>query len=363
MRNSLLTILVKGTWWKVLPFYLFTLLPLNAQRLTVKTTTVDVGVTGYEQPVTATFEMRNKGFRRLVIQSVKPDCGCTKIEYPKEVGVGDKFTIKMTYDARQLGHFQKMCLVKSNGTKKPFYLTMTGEVRSDFRDYSGEYPIEMGDLLLDKAELEFDDVNKGDVPEQELHILNNGKKAMRPNLMHLPPYLTAITSPDHLLPGRTATITVKLLSEKLRDYGLTKTTLYMAHNPGDKVRQDYAIDVATVLLPDMKQFEKENKELAPQLQMSATDVDFTDFGGKTKKTATVTLHNTGQSPLKITSLQLFTAGLKVTLSKSQIAPGQSANLKITGMAEELHQLRTRPRILMITNDPDHAKVVVNIKLK
>lgn len=363
MRNSLLTILVKGTWWKVLPFYLFTLLPLNAQRLTVKTTTVDVGVTGYEQPVTATFEMRNKGFRRLVIQSVKPDCGCTKIEYPKEVGVGDKFTIKMTYDARQLGHFQKMCLVKSNGTKKPFYLTMTGEVRSNFRDYSGEYPIEMGDLLLDKAELEFDDVNKGDVPEQELHILNNGKKAMRPNLMHLPPYLTAITSPDHLLPGRTATITVKLLSEKLRDYGLTKTTLYMAHNPGDKVRQDYAIDVATVLLPDMKQFEKENKELAPQLQMSATDVDFTDFGGKTKKTATVTLHNTGQSPLKITSLQLFTAGLKVTLSKSQIAPGQSANLKITGMAEELHQLRTRPRILMITNDPDHAKVVVNIKLK
>ena len=66
-----------------------------AQRLTVKTTTVDVGGTGYEQPVTATFELRNKGFRRLIIESVKPDCGCTKIEYPKEVGVGDKFTIKI----------------------------------------------------------------------------------------------------------------------------------------------------------------------------------------------------------------------------------------------------------------------------
>jgi hypothetical protein len=186
---------------------------------------------------------------------------------------------------------------------------------------------------------------------------------MRPNLMHLPPYLTAITSPDHLLPGRAATITVKLLSDKLRDYGLTKTTLYMAHNPGDKVKQEHAIDVATVLLPDMKQFEKDNKDLAPQLQMSATDVDFTDFGGKTKKTATVTLHNTGASPLKITSLQLFTAGLKVTISKSEIAPGQSANLKITGIAAELQKLRTRPRILMITNDPDHAKVVVNIKLQ
>ena len=363
MRKLLSMIKVKAKW--VLPFYLFTFLPFtaSAQRLTAKSTTVDVGATGYEQPVTATFELRNKGFRRLVIESVKPDCGCTQVEFPKEVGVGERFTIKMTYDARQLGHFQKMCMVKSNGTKKPFYLTMKGVVSTDMRDYSGEYPIAMGDLLLDTSEIEFDDVNKGDVPVKEIHILNNSKKAMRPNLMHLPSYLQAITSPDHLLPGRSATITVKLLSDKLRDYGLTKTTLYMANNPGDKVKQENAIEVATVLLPDMKQFQKQNKDMAPKLQMSDTDVDFTDFGGKAKKTTNVMLLNTGRSPLKISSLQLFTAGLKVTLSDSEIAPGQSAHLKITGIAEELKKLRTRPRILMITNDPDHAKVVVNIKLK
>ena len=339
------------------------LIPATAQRLTVKNTTVDVGATGYEQRVTATFELRNKGFRRLVIESVKPDCGCTQVEFPKEVGVGDRFTIKMTYDARQLGHFQKMCMVKSNGTKKPFYLTMKGVVSTDMRDYSGEYPVAMGDLLLDADAIEFDDVNKGDVPVKEIHILNNSKKAMRPNLMHLPSYLQAITSPDHLLPGRSATITVKLLSDKLRDYGLNKTTLYVAHNPGDKVKQENAIEVATVLLPDMKQFQNQNKELAPRLNMSDTDIDFTDFGGKPKKSATVTLTNEGQSPLKISSLQLFTGGLKVTLAKSEIAPGQSTHLKITGIAADLQKLRTRPRILMITNDPDHAKVVVNIKLK
>ena len=335
----------------------------NAQRLTVKNTTVDIGATGYEQPVTATFELRNKSIRKLVIESVKPDCGCTRVEFPKEVGMGERFTIKMTYDARQLGHFQKMCQVKSNGTKKPFYLTMKGVVLTDMRNYAGDYPIAMGDLLLDADALEFDDVNKGDVPVKEIHIFNNGKKAMRPNLMHLPPYLQAITSPDHLLPRRSATITVKLLSDKLRDYGLTKTTLYVAHNPGDKVDQQRAIEVATVLLPDMKQFEKTNKDLAPQLYISETDIDFTDFGGKPKKSTTVTLQNNGQSPLKISSLQLFTAGLKVTLRKSMIAPGQSTHLKITGIAEELGKLRTRPRILMITNDPDHAKVIVNIKLK
>ena len=38
-------------------------------------------------------------------------------------------------------------------------------------------------------------------------------------------------------------------------------------------------------------------------------------------------------------------------------------MKITGIADDLQKVRTKPRILMITNDPDHTKVVINIRLK
>ena len=101
----------------------------QAQKLSITKKTIDIGRTGYEVPVTATFEMRNKGLRKLVIQDVQPDCNCTKVEYPKgEIGIGDKFTIRMTYDARQLGHFHKMAAISSNGSKKPVYLTMTDDL-------------------------------------------------------------------------------------------------------------------------------------------------------------------------------------------------------------------------------------------
>lgn len=335
----------------------------HAQRLTVENAIVECGRTGFEQPITATFELKNKGRKRLVIESVKPDCGCTAVEYPKEVGAGDKFKITMTYDARQLGHFHKMAAVKSNGSKTPVYLTMKGIVIPEMVDYRGNYPLAMGELLLDKNELEFDDVNKGDAPMQEIHIFNNGSQTMQPNVMHLPPYLSATVVPEKLAPNRGATITVTLHSDKLRDYGLTQTSVYLAKHLGDKVKQENAIGVSTILLPDLKDFQSINKDQAPQLQMSATDVDFTDFGGKAKKTATVSLQNVGMTVLKISSLQLFTEGLKVTLGKSELEPGQSTNLKITGIAEDLAKVRTRPRILMITNDPDHAKIVVNIRLK
>ena len=352
---------VKAKW--VLPFYLFTFLPLNAQNLTFTADTVYAGRTGFMQPITATFELRNKGMRKLLIESVKPDCGCTAVEFPKEVGANDKFTIKVTYDARQLGHFQKMVAVVSNGSKRPVYLTMRGLVVPETVDYSGNYPLSMGELLLDKDQLEYDDVNKGDQPIQEIHIFNNGEKTMHPTIMHLPPYLSATVKPTELKPGKSATVSVTLNSDKLRDFGLTQTTVYLAKQLGEKVSQNNAIPVSTVLLPHLQDYDDFSKSFAPQLQISTTEVDFSDFEGKSKKSTDVILYNTGKTTLKISSLQLFTTGLKVTLDKQELEPEETTTLRITGYASDLLKLRTKPRILMITNAPDKPKVVINIKLK
>ena len=37
--------------------------PVGAQKLTIDKQTIDIGRTGYEVPVTATFEMKNEGSR------------------------------------------------------------------------------------------------------------------------------------------------------------------------------------------------------------------------------------------------------------------------------------------------------------
>jgi hypothetical protein len=136
--------------------YQFPFFTSIAQKLVVEKPTLECGRTGFQQPVTAIFDLKNKSRKKLMIESVKPDCGCTAVEYPKEVGAGDKFTIKMTYDARQLGHFQKSAAVISNASKQPVYLTMRGVVLTEVQDYTGSYPLTMGALLLDQDVLEFD---------------------------------------------------------------------------------------------------------------------------------------------------------------------------------------------------------------
>lgn len=332
----------------------------QAQRLTIDKNKIDIGQTGYEVPVTATFEMRNRGLRKLQITRVIPDCSCTRVEYPKgEIGVGDKFTIKMTYDSRQLGHFNKQAAIYSNASERPVYITMTGVVREDLMDYSGSYPFDFNGLLADKNELEFDNVNKGDMPQTIIRVMNNGNKVMEPNIQHLPPYLSAEVSPTRLSPGHSGKVVLTLNSDKIHDYGLTQTNVYLAQRLGERVSNDREVGVSVVLLPDLRHM---SGSLLPQLALSDSVLNI-EFGGKQKKTVETILYNGGKAALNISSLQLFTRGLKVTLGKRVLEPGETTKLKIEAIASELKKARTRPRVLMITDDPRRPKVVITVNAK
>ena len=63
----------------------------------------------------------------------------------------------------------------------------------------------------------------------------------------------------------------------------------------------------------------------------------------------------------ISSLQMSTVGLEVSLNNTHIEPGKSAKLKITALAGLLQ--RRRPRVLMITNDPKQPKVEIKVLTK
>ncbi len=342
---------------------MLSVLPVAAQKLIVEKTTVDVGRTGFQQPVTAVFEFQNKGVHRLRIKSVQPDCNCTVVEYPKTaIGKGDKFQVKMTYDAKMLGHFDKQAAIISNATKKPVYIRMKGVVSADYHDYSGSYPIEMGLMRIDKNELEFDDVNKGEAPIEQIHIYNNGTTVIRPNMMHLPSYLMATVVPEAISPGRAGTMSVTLNSDKIVDYGLTQASVYLAANPGDKATKENLIGVSTVLLPSFVKMSATQKQYAPKMYLSAEQVNIA-FDGKSKRKAEIQISNLGRTPLTISSLQMFTDGLEISLGKSTLQAGESTKLKITAKRDELMKARTKPRILMITNDPDKSKVVITINAR
>ena len=330
-----------------------------AQKLTIDKTTIDVGKTGFQVPVTATFEMRNKSLKQMVISRLETDCGCTTIDGPKTIGPGERFTISMTYDARMLGHFTKQATLYSNASPEPVYLKMKGVVLTDVVDYSKRYPYDMGGMLASINNIEFDDVKKGEHREVEINLMNNTEQDMTPNMLHLPSYLHALAMPEKLEPNRSGKIILTLNSEEVQQYGLTQVSIYLAKKLGEKISSDTEIPVSIVLLPDMTAFEGQNIELAPQLQLSAQALNLDAL----HKNGTIILSNTGKSVLKVTSLQMFTGGVQVKLPKSELQPGESTKLRVNIIPNQIRKARSKPRILMITNDPQHAKEVITINVE
>jgi hypothetical protein len=77
------------------------------------------------------FVIENKGSAPLLIEKVKPGCGCTTVSYDKEIPPGGKGTVSVLVNTRGYGgrRMWKRVLVETNDPENPkFYLKIGGNV-------------------------------------------------------------------------------------------------------------------------------------------------------------------------------------------------------------------------------------------
>ena len=332
---------------------------IMGQRIEAEQADIHCGNVKYKNPVTAVFKLKNAGERKLVINDVEVGCGCLEADYPKgEIGVGENFELRLTYDAKQLGHFYKEARILSNAS--PIYLSMQGVVMDRTSEFRGQYSFTIGDIGTDIRDIEFDDVNKGDMPTADIHIVNKGTDVLEPSIMHLPQYISADITPKYLSPGRSGRIRLTLNSSLLNDYGIIQTSIYLANSLGETVSEDNEITLSAVLLPSFTSLTPTERLNAPKISLSAERLTV-NFEGKSKRTEKVEITNRGKTPLEISTIHLYSSALQVTLGNSRIEPGETAIMKITVDRGEAAKARVRPRVLLITNDPDKPKVVIDVE--
>ena len=93
------------------------------------TETIDLGKIKQGNPTTAVFSVSNIGSDPLIIEQASPTCGCTISDYTKEpIAPGRSGTIKATYNAVNIGAFEKHLTVKFAGIDEIKNITLKGEV-------------------------------------------------------------------------------------------------------------------------------------------------------------------------------------------------------------------------------------------
>jgi len=341
---------------------LLSVVAMQAQPRFVPDTDIKkVGEVEFQVPKKFSLGFTNKGSEPLVIASVKASCGCLDVEYPREaIAAGARSEISLTYDAKLLGSFYKEVEVMTNASDKPAYIAIQGTVVTEVHDYSDEFPIDLGNVRLVTNTVEFEDVNRGDKPTAELRILNADRTAFRPELMHLPPYLSAKCEPEDIPAGKVGTIRLTLDSEKLSGLGLNQTSIYLSRYMGDKIGETNEILVSAILLPSFADMSEEALAKAPELGISESSVDMGDFNGKKSITKTILLTNTGKSDLHIHAVQVFNRAISVDIANRTIRPGKTTKLKITVSAHYMGKSKGRMRVMLITDAPHQAKQYINV---
>ncbi len=343
----------------LLPLLFFTaILPVSGQ-IRFDKIRHDFGSMLWHKPGTAQFKVHNDGETPLIVKDVHPDCGCTAVQWSQTpIAPGDTGTVRATFDAELLGHFEKQLAVYTNTSDQPLYLTLSGDVVTEIKGETKDYPYHIGDIYLDTDNIEFDDVHRGDTPSKTLKIYNAGRQSLEPELMHLPKYLSVEADPQVIRPGRTGRLHFTLNSELLRTYGLTQTSVYVSRFAGDRVNRENELYVSATLLPEQAYTDEELAK-APRAELDSTSINMGSLNGKKRLKRTVILKNTGNTPLKITALQVYNPGLSVSLGKRTLMPGQSDKLRITVNASTAH-FKGRRRVLLITNDPANPKIIIDI---
>jgi len=101
----------------------------NASEITFDSDNHDFG--NIKKMINASYEFKfkNTGKSPLILSGVNPSCGCTTPTWPKEpILPGKSASIKVVYDSKSLGIFNKSITVISNAKNSPVVLYIKGNV-------------------------------------------------------------------------------------------------------------------------------------------------------------------------------------------------------------------------------------------
>lgn len=102
---------------------------LSAQSLAFRDEEIDMGLTQWYHPITATYIFTNVSEQPVSIQYVDPGCGCMEPEWTREViQPGATGRVVITYNAEMLGRFDRLIEVKNSIDGEPQLVRMKCKV-------------------------------------------------------------------------------------------------------------------------------------------------------------------------------------------------------------------------------------------
>lgn len=303
----------------------------------------------------ATYEFLfiNKGDAPLIILKAVASCGCTTPIYSKEPIVpGTSSTIKVTYNT--LGRpstFHKTITVYTNDPDAPnVVLIIQGNVIPKGEDPEETYPMNMEGLRLKRTTVPMLETKIGSIKTEVIDIINTNKVPMTIGFYNVPKHVQLSVSNTVLQPNQAGNITIKYLAALTGDYGKREDFFYLVTNSKEKTNPNNRIFLSANITEDFSRLSANQMANAPVASFSENRINFGKMVRGTSKLMTLTLTNSGKSPLHIRKIVPDYDGLKITPANKVVAPGKTIRIHVSFKAGTFDG-NVVQRFTIITNDP------------
>lgn len=327
---------------------------LAGPTITFPTKTHDFGTINEEDGTASyNFVFYNKGDAPLIILKAVASCGCTTPLFTKEpIAPGTSSTIKVTYNT--LGRpstFHKTITVYTNDPDAPnVVLIIQGFVTPKGESPEVTYPKNMQGLRLRRTMVPMLETRIGSIKTETIDVINTNKTPLNIAFSKVPKHIQVSASNTVLQPNQVAVITVKYLAGEAQDYGKREDSFYIVTNPKDKLNPNNRINLSADITEDFSSLSADQVANAPVAAFSENRINFGKMIRGTSKVMSLTLANTGKSPLHIRKIIPDYDGLKITPANIVIAPGKTIRINVSFNAGTFDG-NVVQRFTIITNDP------------
>lgn len=308
---------------------------------------------------TATFNFTNSGNAPLIVQSVNASCGCTIPEWTRQpVAPGAKGSIKVSYNpAHRPGAFRKSVMVMSNAENQSAQLSISGTVQEKPKTIAELYPREIGKLRVAQNHVVFPTIKNNEIRTETLELMNDTDKPVAVGFEKVPPHIKVSVEPQTIPAKSKGIMSIAYDGNAVNTFGFVSHRIYMTQDGVSDYKN--SIGVSTTIEEDFSALSAQDLANAPVAEFTTLSYDFGDINQGDKKEYTFDLVNKGKSNLIIRNVRSSCGCTAVSPSKSIIAPGETAPIKVVfdSSGKKGRQSKT---VTVITNDPKNSSAILRI---
>jgi len=327
-------------------------------------TTHDFGnIKEADGPVTYNFTFTNNGTSELIIQTVKPSCGCTTPGWTKEpVKPGETGIITAVYNPRNRpGQFNKSLSIVANTTTPSMRIYIKGNVEPKQRTVEDDYPTVIGGLRVKYRSFNFGKITTKEPVTKTFNVYNSTDNAIAfLDDVKSPANIKVKFNPISIEPKTLGTIEITFDPTQRKSFGFVSDQIIIKTTEETENVKDFRV-VASIeeYFPPMSAEQLAN---APKLTFENAVYDFGTIKQGDEVSTDFVFTNSGKNELNIRETKASCGCTVSNPEKSTLAPGESSIIKVTFNSRGRRGIQQKS-ISVFSNDPSNPTQRITIKAK